>query len=281
MHRSVFLKEAIEALAVRPNGRYIDATHGEGGHSALIRASGGQVLGIDADVSQVQKHEDLDYTVVVGNFANIQTIAKENDFIPVDGVLFDFGLSMEQLSKSRRGFSYQRLDEPLDMRIGENDVTAQEILEDTASEELVSLLSKYSEELNAQAIAYEIVKTRKEGAFATVGDLISVINRVLDNKNIHGQMFRSQVYARIFQALRIIVNDEFETIEKGLEGALQILKPAGRIVVITFHSLEDRIVKLFAREHATDLEDDRIKVEKSRKLQTFERSARLRLFIKK
>ena len=279
-HTSVFLDEAVQALSVVAGGKYIDATFGEGGHSRLIQSMGGTVLGIDADKNQVLKQEENTIHVVQGNFAHIEEIAQEAHMIPVDGVLFDFGLSMEQLDKSRRGFSYKRYDEPLDMRIGESDITAQEILEKTNAEELTELIVKYSEDLQSEKIARAIIRHRKENQIATVGDLISIINKTLETIGIYHEKTKSQVYARIFQALRIVVNNEFESIKKGLDGALKILKPGGRMVIISFHSLEDRIVKLFGREHASVLKDEKIHVERKRKLQNFERSAQLRVFIK-
>lgn len=280
MHRSVFKQEAIAALQVKSGGKYIDATFGEGGHSAEIQALGGMVLGIEADERQYQKHTQSSITVVHGNFRDIADIAHTNNFYPVDGILFDLGLSMEQLNQSRRGFSYRKTEEPLDMRIGDTDLTASELIQKTEAEELKHILIKYSEDQHAESIAEEIIAIRKRQPFTTVADLTGVIRRVLERKHITNEQVIDKTNARIFQAMRIFVNDEFDAIRQALEQSLSILIPHGRIVVITFHSLEDRIVKLFARERATMLKQDRIDVEKERKLFTFERSAQLRVLEK-
>ena len=128
MHTSVFLNETLRELHVTPGGKYIDGTFGEGGHAQAIVAAGGIVLGIEADILQHQKHTGSSIRVIHGNFKDIEHISKESDFFPVQGVLLDLGLSMEQLNKSRRGFSFRKPEEPLDMRIGESDITAAEIL---------------------------------------------------------------------------------------------------------------------------------------------------------
>ncbi len=280
MHTSVFLKEAIRELSVKPGGRYIDATFGEGGHAKEIIHAGGHVLGIEADQRQYQKHLNSSITVAYGNFRDIAAIAKQKRFFPVDGILFDLGLSMEQLNMSRRGFSFRKPEEPLDMRIEESMVTAAEILQRTNREELAGLLMKYSEDPLAEQIAHQIVSIRNRVRMETVADLTDVIRQVMTKKGITSVPVIEKTYARIFQALRIYVNDEFESLRKALNSSIELLVLGGRIVIITFHSLEDRIVKLFAREHAGEITQVRIKVNKERKLQKFERSAELRVFEK-
>lgn len=272
MHTSVFLEEAVEALNVREGKKYIDATFGEGGHARRIRAQGGIVLGIDADKVQATKEEEL--TVVNGNYGNIQEIAQENDFVPAAGVLFDFGLSMVQLRTGGKGLSYRNDEEELDMRLGEGGMPANEYLNTASYEELSELITKYSEDLSSERIARRIVIFRSKKSIETVGDLKNIINEATRKQGIS----REKTYARIFQAVRIIVNDELTQIKQGLEGAYEILEPGGRIVIISFHSVEDRIVKAFVRSKG--LKPKKISVQKNRKLQTFERSATLRVIEK-
>lgn len=280
MHTSVFITEAIRELNVTPGGNYIDATFGEGGHSKAIVQAGGMVLGIEADELQHQKHVLGDIPVIHANFKDIEKVAHEHNFYPVHGILFDLGLSMEQLGKSRRGFSFKKAEEPLDMRIGDTDITAAEIVQKTSEEELKTVLVKYSEDPIAEHIAEEIVRTRGKREMQTVGDLTAVIRKVLAQKNITGEQSIDKTNARIFQALRIYVNDEFEALRQALYSSLQLLVPGGRIVVITFHSLEDRIVKLFARERSQEIKHVRVEVDHERSLQKFERSAQLRVLEK-
>ncbi len=272
MHTSVFLEEAVEALNVENGKKYIDATFGEGGHARQIQSKGGIVLGIDADKIQATKEKEI--KVVNGNYGDIRQIAEEHDFIPVAGILFDFGLSMVQLKTGGKGLSYKNNDEPLDMRLGENGQTAAEYLNSALPEQLVEDITKYSEDLVSNRIAHRIVRYRSEKQMETVGDLKKVID---DATGMHGRALE-KTYARIFQAVRIIVNDELTQIRRGLEGAYEILEDGGRIVIISFHSIEDRVVKAFVRSKG--FKQQRIPVQKNRKLQTFERSATLRVIEK-
>ena len=266
MHTTVFLHEALKALNIQPGNTYIDATYGEGGHTQEIMNQGATVLAIDADKVQVAKGRKRNHAVVQGLFKDIVAIAKENHLEHVDGILFDFGLSMEQLSKSGKGFSYKNNQEPLDMRLGEEGETAAELLNSLQGEELISDIMKYSEEKYSIGIAKRILGHRRKKAFATVGDLKKVIDEIVPEEEP-----RHKVYARIFQAIRIITNSELEQIQKGLEGALGLIQSGGVIVTITFHSLEDRLVKKMGA----------INVERVRPLQSFERSAHLRVLQKK
>lgn len=276
MHTPVLLKAAIEGLNVKPGGKYIDATFGEGGHSLEILNKGGDVLGIEADERQYQiskiKYQNYilnskNLILIRNNFKNIEEIAKENGFEEADGVLFDLGLSMRQLNESGRGFSYKKPEEPLDMRLDlKQELTASQILNNKSKEEIYELLIKNSEELNSWKIAEAIVETRKSKEIKKVGDLVNILAKVgLDDE---------RTKARVFQALRIEVNDEFENLKKGLNGALNILKREGRIVVITFHSLEDRIVKRFIKNAGLKQVNKKIKEKTENK---FERSAKLRV----
>lgn len=270
-HTPVFLDEAIKALAVKSGEKYIDATYGEGGHSAEIVRLGGNVLALDADASQVENGNDAIH-VVHGNYRDIQEIAEKEGFTQVSGILFDFGLSMRQIRESSKGFSFEKREDPLDMRLGNTGMTVAEYLQTADPELLQHELMKYSEDVCSPAIAQKIVQTRSEKPVAKVQDLLTIIDSVVKTD----MTTQRKSYARIFQALRIIINDELNTIKKGLHGAVNLTRTGGKIVVITFHSLEDRIVKAFAR-NSTKVTETIIRVEKVRKLASFERSAELRV----
>ena len=263
MHTPVLLEQVIEALDIKKDGLYVDATFGEGGYSQTILEKGGKVLGIDWDEEQYQisnikyqKYISLlrqgfegqakikNLKMANGNFKDIERIAKENDFFPVDGVVFDLGLSMKQISESGRGFSYKKLNEPLDMRMSlKSETKASDLVNHLSESELYEVFAKNSEEINSQAVAREIVHKRQFRKLETVNDLINSIDKAIDGQD-------KSVYQRIFQALRIEVNQEFDNLKKGLIGASKIINEEGKIVVISFHSLEDRIVKQFFRQEA-------------------------------
>jgi len=269
MHTPALLKEAVESLFVTSGDKFIDATFGEGGYSQEILRRGGKVLAIDLDRDQIQnlKSKIPNLKLIQGNFANVEEIAKENDFFPVAGVIFDLGLSMGQIENSGRGFSYKKTDEPLDMRIDAVNQTtaAADLIRQKSPTELYEVLAKNSEEIKSKIIAEEIKRGRK---MESVGDLIGAIDRAVG--------FKSQsVYARIFQALRMEINHELDNLKRALAGASRILKKNGRIVVVSFHSLEDRIVKNFGKQY-------RFLKKKpySKKLGlSFERSAKIRTII--
>ena len=308
MHHPVLLKETIEGLNIKKDGLYIDATVGEGGHLMEIVKQGGKVLGIDWDDKQIKnlilrhpefissrltRFKDLlsknkmlnqaivlsdseriqhDIRIVQGNFSDIEKIAKTYNFFPVDGILFDLGLSIEQIEISGRGFSYHKANEPLDMRISSNlKITAADIVNSFNQAELYEILASYSEDINSLAISQAIVRTRAVKKIITVGDLLKIINEKIGIKD-------NRTNARIFQALRIAVNREFDNLKTGLNGALNILKNNGRIVVISFHSLEDRIVKQFAKKN--NLKQINKKVIKGNRDIGYERSAKLRVLVK-
>lgn len=272
MHTPVFFAEAIEALDIQKNEKYIDATYGEGGHAYEIVRQGGRLLGIDADVEQVKK-SNKNIRVVHGNFAYIQEIAENEKFVPVSGILFDFGLSMRQIQDSGKGFSFEKPEDPLDMRLNNSGMTVAEYLQSVDQETLRYELMKYSEDMYSQYIANTIIKKRASKKIERVKDIIQIINSVVQKD----MAIRKRSYARIFQAFRIIVNDEIENIKKGLQGALNITKPNGKIVVITFHSLEDRIVKSVAKNSSGLVHEAVMHVKKKRQLAQFERSATLRV----
>ncbi len=273
MHTPVLLQQAIEKLAIKKDGLYIDATYGEGGYTKEIIKKGGKVLAIDLDIEQIQKPKfppktagKKNLNLIQGNFSEIETIAKENNFFPVDGVVFDLGLSMNQLENSRRGFSYKKLDDDLDMRLDlSQEMTVKELLGKLTVFDLAEILEKYSEEVNAEKIARAIKNSQK---MEKVKDLVLAIDKALGKKD-------EKTYARVFQALRIAVNHEFENLEKGLTGTLKITKKGGRIVVVTFHSLEDRVVKKFVLKNHLKFVDKKPVFG----VKSFERSAKLRTII--
>jgi len=275
-HTPVLLKEVIDNLNIKPNGLYIDATVGEGGHGQEILKKQGRLLGIDRDERQIEglKQKEIFKNAFLfnDNFANIEDIAKKNKYYPVDGIIFDLGLSMRQIQKSKKGFSYKNEDEYLDMRLSNNIIkTASSIINSLKASELYEIFTKYSEEINSRAIAKGIVNARSLKKIEKVGDLLRIIDKTIKRKD-------KQVYARIFQALRIAVNNEFENLKKALKGARNIINSNGRIIVISFHSLEDRIVKRFAKENGLKLLTKKPIVGK--KNIKHERSAKLRIIFK-
>ena len=261
IHKSVLYKEVLQQLAIKPGQVYIDATLGGGGHTRGILEKKAKVLAIDID-SQVLKNAAKEFslklstqddtlfassdklTIVQGNFANIQKIAHQFRVWEAPGVLFDLGLSSDQLQDEKRGFSFSK-GGPLDMRMSPTlQVTAADLVSGLNERELYDLFTKYGEERSSRRIARAIVTARVERKIETTFDLVNVIEGVVPRKEkIHPA-------TRVFQALRIVVNDELNNLKKGLEGAASLLKKDGRIVVISFHSLEDRIVKRFFKEQS-------------------------------
>lgn len=252
-HIPVLLKEAIEYLNVKPGKKYIDGTLGGGGHSAGILEAGGEVLGVDQDLEAIKhveknlqlKTNNSQLTIRHGNFAHLKEIAKEVDFIPAAGILLDLGVSSHQLETSYRGFSFNR-EGKLDMRMDQEGqtVTAGDLVNAGSETELANLFWKYGEERNSRRIAKAITEKRKEGKIETTDELAKIILGVAGRKSEGDRMHPA---TRVFQALRMAVNDELASLEAALAQAGEILEPGGRLVVITFHSLEDRIVKDFFR----------------------------------
>ncbi len=264
MHTPVLLKQTIAGLNIKPNGKYIDCTYGEGGHTGEILNNGGIVLAIEWDNTKKIALKNKNLTVVFDNFANIENIAKINNFLPVDGVLFDLGLSMEQIKNGKRGFSFKNDTEVLDMRINENiDKTAADLINSLSKTELYEIFAKNSEEINSMAISDAIYRTRLVKKIKTVADLKEILPK------------NESTIKRIFQALRIEVNNEFNNLKKGLYDSLKIIKKDGVIAVITFHSVEDRIVKNFILNN--NLRSETKKPIIARNNNSFEKTAKLRL----
>ncbi len=251
-HVPVLLPQALEVLNIAPVKRYIDATLGGGGHAAEIIRRGGKLLGIDADrdavmfarsyfKSQVPNlTEGVDWKIVQGNFRDIVDIAKREGFGAVDGVLLDLGVSSHQLDTASRGFSYRFPDAPLDLRLSRDtqQFTAADVVRGSSEKELYEILATYGEEKLARAIAHALVGARRVAPIQTVGQLVAIVSGVSPNpRDTPGTL------SRVFQALRIATNDELAALKSALAGARELLVPGGRLVVISFHSLEDRIVK--------------------------------------
>jgi 16S rRNA (cytosine1402-N4)-methyltransferase len=252
-HTPVMTPEIMQALNVQPGGRYIDATLGEGGHSKVIlnaATPGGQVLGLDADAEAISvaterlaEHGDAFLAINV-NFRDIRATALQYEFVPVHGVLFDLGVSSLQLDRESRGFSFRRSD-PLDMRFSfDQQVTAADIVNGYAESELADLIFHLGEDRAARRIARAIVRSRP---INTSFELAEVINKANPRRGK-----RTNPATRTFQAIRIAVNDELSALETALEQAVSLLGQGGRMAVISYHSLEDRIVKNFIRKQATD-----------------------------
>ncbi len=244
-HISVLLHEAVEALHVEPGKRYIDATLGGGGHTEEILKKGGVVFGIDQDedaltyVSQRLDKYIKNKKLVLGqaNFEDIKKLAQKNGFEEVDGVLFDLGVSSYQLDSSGRGFSI-RNDEVLDMRMNkEGQLSAYDVVNTYPGSALIDIFYKYGEEHNAKGIAQAIVDRRKKEPIRTTKELSGLIERLPHkNEEIHPA-------TRVFQAIRIEVNGELIAVKHGVYDSMSLLSSKGRVAVISFHSLEDRIVK--------------------------------------
>jgi 16S rRNA (cytosine1402-N4)-methyltransferase len=250
-HTPVLLEETIEALAVQPGGRYIDCTVDGGGHTAAIlehSLPGGQLLGIDADPEAVKlaKERLTAYsgsTVLVNqNFVDLRAICVKHNFFPVHGILFDLGLSSAQLNGNGRGFSF-RHDAPLDMRLNPHQpVTAADIVNTLPEAKLARLLKTYGEENRGTVIAHNIVRQRP---VKTTFELAEIVEQATG-----GRRGRIHPATRTFLALRIAVNQELEHLQSALGQAVALLGLGGRLVVISYHSLEDRIVKQFMRGEA-------------------------------
>jgi 16S rRNA (cytosine1402-N4)-methyltransferase len=253
-HTSVLLEEVVSHLQPRAGGLYVDATVGGGGHTAaLLRASApdGRVIGLDWDdealaTSRERLREWGDrLELVASDFGQLQDVLTAGRVTEVDGVLFDLGVSSRHLDEPSRGFSFLR-DGPLDMRMSpRTTITARELLATASAEELVRILAEYGEERRARAIARRIEFERERQPLETTTQLARLVERVLGP-----QRGRIHPATRTFQALRIAVNDELGQLRRGLAAAVAVLKPGGRVAVISFHSLEDRIVKWFFRGEA-------------------------------
>jgi 16S rRNA (cytosine1402-N4)-methyltransferase len=241
-HDPVLAKESIDALAIMDNGIYVDATFGGGGHARLIMdalGENGRLIGFDQDMDASQNLlNDQRFTFVQHNFRFLKRFLRLHAATKVHGILADLGVSSHQLDIPERGFSF-RFDADLDMRMNQHqEVTAASILKSYSAEALQSMFSRYGEVRNAKTLAQRIVEARKVGHMDTVGKFLQLLEPL-----IRGQ--RSRYLAQVFQALRIEVNDEMGALEDFLQQALEALHDDGRLVIISYHSIEDRMVKNF------------------------------------
>jgi 16S rRNA (cytosine1402-N4)-methyltransferase len=251
-HIPVLLRESLATLLVQPGGRYIDCTLGAGGHAQAIlehSSPGGQLLGIDADPEAIRvagerlKPFGNSVLLVNDNFGNLRDICVKHDFFPVHGILFDLGLSSPQLEEGR-GFSFQ-YEAPLDMRFSPTQrVTAADIVNTYSETEIAHIIRTYGEEINSRQIARKIVQKRP---IRSTIELAKVIEEAVGGR--HGKIHPA---TRSFQAIRIVVNQEMENLESALNQAVSLLGFGGRLVVISYHSLEDRVVKHFLQKESRD-----------------------------
>ena len=256
LHYSVLLEECIEALAIRPDGVYVDGTLGLGGHSEQIaqRLTTGRLIAIDRDeTALIRAGERLApwadrITFVHGNFRDLTRLLAENGVEKADGMLFDLGVSSPQLDEAERGFSYMT-DAPLDMRMDTSEsLTAWFVVNKWPEEKLKKILYEYGEERYAPRIAEAIVRRREENPIDTTAELVEIIRGAMPAAALREKQHPAK---RSFQAIRIAVNDELSAVSELMDNAADALAPGGRLAVISFHSLEDRIVKnaIAAREH--------------------------------
>ena len=249
-HKSVLLQEAVEGLNVRKGAKYIDATLGGGGHAKEIIGRGGIVLGIDVDQDAIEfvkknyeaRIKNHELKLARGNFLDIDKIAKDDGFEKVRGIIFDLGLSSHQIEDEKRGFSYLNSG-PLDMRMDQRlGVRAADLLNLLGKDELYELFKKFGEEHRARTISSAIISARRVAPIETSGDLVKILTKSYGFKNIT-DFAKAKSSRRVFQALRIAVNDELGNLAQALPKALSLLENKGRLAVISFHSLEDRLVK--------------------------------------
>ncbi|AKP46760.1 MULTISPECIES: 16S rRNA (cytosine(1402)-N(4))-methyltransferase RsmH [Bacillus] len=249
VHETVLLKEAVDGLNVRPDGIYVDCTLGGGGHSQYLASKlskRGRLIAFDQDVTALQfaKEKLADYrdqiTFVKSNFRFIKQELESIGCYKVDGILYDLGVSSPQLDTPERGFSYHH-DAPLDMRMDlDGERTAYEIVNEWPYEDLVRIFFRYGEEKFSKPIARKIEEARKKAPIETTGQLVELIKEAIPAP---ARRKGGHPAKRVFQAIRIAVNDELSAFEQSLNDAIELLNPGGRISVITFHSLEDRICK--------------------------------------
>ncbi|MEI7896116.1 MAG: 16S rRNA (cytosine(1402)-N(4))-methyltransferase RsmH [bacterium] len=243
-HKSVLLEESIEALAIRPDGIYVDATYGGGGHARAIleKMQGGRLVAFDQDEDAIKNRLDDPRLIMVNNnFRFLRNFLKLHHASPVDGILADLGISSHQIDEPERGFS-TRFDGMLDMRMDrKKKQSAKDIVNHYGEQNLADLFYAYGEIRNSRKLASRIVEARKIKPVETTGALKEIANTCAER----GKEFKYQ--AQLFQALRIEVNQEMEALREFLKQAAQALKPGGRLVVISYHSLEDKLVKNYFR----------------------------------
>lgn len=254
MHYSVLLNEVIENLNIDESGTYVDATVGYAGHSQEIlkRVKRGFLFAFDADQNAIDFAQrrlseiSLNFKIFHNNFSQLKTVLHNEDIDQVDGFLFDLGVSSPQIDNAERGFSFMK-EAILDMRMDQNgDFSALNLINEYSLEDLTNIFYKYGEEKLSKAIAKKIVEERKFKKIETTKELVEIIEKSVGKKNFN--LYHPE--RQIFQAIRIEVNKELKVIEVALPDAIKMLKKGGRICVITFHSLEDRIVKQIFKKYS-------------------------------
>lgn len=243
VHKSVLFDEAVESLNIGSNKIYVDATAGGGGHSKEIAKRAARLIAVDQDPDAIKVlHERLDslgnVTIVQNNFDNIRNILNELNIDGIDGMLLDLGVSSFQLDTAQRGFSYHK-DAPLDMRMSKEGMSAKDVVNTYSEEELADIIFRYGEEKFSRRIAKNIVLARADKPIETTLELVDIIKASYPK----AKMRDSHPARKTFQAIRIEVNNELDRLSHTLDEALDCLNPGGRLSIITFHSLEDRMVK--------------------------------------
>lgn len=243
-HESVLLNESVDGLNIQPNGIYVDATFGGGGHSRTIleKLKNGKLFAFDQDADVIlNKIEDQRFVLIDQNFRFMKQFLRLKGVRKVDGILADLGVSSYQFDTARRGFSIRK-DGPLDMRMNHSQsLTAKAVINDYDLEDLVRIFKNYGELRNAYSIAQQIVKARQSSEIETTEQLKAVVDYLIPSHK------RNKILAQLFQAIRIEVNDELKALKELLEQSVELLKEGGRISVISYHSLEDRLVKNIIR----------------------------------
>lgn len=253
-HIPVMLNECLEGLNINPGGTFVDVTFGGGGHSRAIldKLETGKLIAFDQDDdAQANALNDPKFTLVNHNFRHLKRFLRYHDALPVDGILADLGISSHQIDEPERGFAH-RFDAALDMRMNQQSgPSAAHLIMDYPEEELQRVFRWYGELYNAKSIASTIGAARAKGPIHTTGELKSVLHRFAPRGK------ENQFYSQVFQALRIEVNGELDVLREFLEQSLDVLKPGGRLVVMSYHSLEDRLVKNFIQTGDFEAKDQR------------------------
>lgn len=254
MHYSVLLKESIDGLNIKDGGTYVDCTLGYAGHSKVIleKNKKGKLFAFDEDENAVKYSKEAlssigdNFTIFKKNFANLKETLEKENILKVDGFLFDLGFSSPQIDDAKRGFSF-KLNAPLDMRMDtQNSLTAKDVVNTYSLEKLTDIFFKYAEEKYSKVIASAICKERKNKEIVTTFELVDIIQKAVGAS----YFYKNHPEREIFQAIRIEVNNELSVIEKALPDAIDMLNKGGRICVITFHSLEDRLVKQIFKKYS-------------------------------
>lgn len=254
MHYSVLLKESIDGLNIKDGGTYVDCTLGYAGHSKVIleKNKKGKLFAFDEDENAVNYSKEAlssigdNFTIFKENFANLKETLEKENILKVDGFLFDLGFSSPQIDDAKRGFSF-KLNAPLDMRMDtQNSLTAKDVVNTYSLEKLTDIFFRYAEEKYSKVIASAICKERKNKEIVTTFELVDIIQKAVGAS----YFYKNHPEREIFQAIRIEVNNELSVIEKALPDAIEMLSKGGRICVITFHSLEDRLVKQIFKKYS-------------------------------